>query len=232
MLKKDLNSFRKDLEAITSTIGKTKYDRAAISNFFIVYGTIELLLSVTALIVKSVVKFWPSTYTIVFNSTLCLATVFLLIYFFRERRSLKQGNSVNTLKLFDIWGFVMLLLPALMTVLDSIAKLAYSIRAFNGFLTFLIIFELTVLIIAFIATLYFTGVITEDKNILFIAVVFAVVFVACYYINLQFNADKAMEDILAYIYHYIICFVPVYWASYILLGVYFKVAGRIKNEDE
>lgn len=232
MFKKDLNSFRKDLEAITSTIGKTKYDRAAISNFFIIYGAVMLLVSTAGYIMDRSSVFWQSTYTVILNSILYPATVFLVIYFFIARRRLRQENSVNTLKIFDVWGFEMLFLPILLVISGSIAEFTYSGEVFNSYLGFILIFVLTVLIVTFIATLYFTGVITEDKNVFFIAVVFSFIFVVCYFVVLRSNADETMEVILTDIYYYLICFIPFYWASYILLGVYFKLSGRMKNEDD
>lgn len=158
MTNQDLESCKRDIEIIKSTIEKSKVNLGSMALLFLIYG-VTILISNTlcppvTMYLDIIQSFYPWLRYIV------LAALFAVYCMLLHKT--RANNNVYTLRLLHIWGITMFGIP-LITLAKNLIILILGNDILNRVQPVILVLVHLLEILAFIFALLFTGVVLGNK---------------------------------------------------------------------
>ena len=233
MTNQDLESCKRDIEIIKSTIERSKVNLGSIAPLFIIYGVTVLLFNFSIVAVRyftlvdPVLPLPPVILHIhAWSRYLLLAVLFVLFY--RRYRSVKASDNPYALQLMRIWGIAMFLSPMLTLLRTGFVEL-YGADNFMGVESLMLILVDLAEVFAFLFSLLFTGIILNHKLLTASALIFFPLIFFILFNHSQGCLFVDAEYIASFVHSRISRCNDIVVGGYALLGIYFLCAKRRKE---
>lgn len=159
MTNQDLESCKRDIEIIKSTIEKSKVNLGNMALLFLIYGVTilisDMLLCPSAIMYPDLIQtFYPWLRYIVLAALFAVYCILL--------HKTRINNNVYTLRLLHIWGITMFGIP-LFTLVKNLIILIHGNDILNRVQPIILVLVHLLEILAFIFALLFTGVVLGNK---------------------------------------------------------------------
>ena len=228
MTNQDLESCKRDIEIIKSTIEKSKVNLGSIAKLFIIYGTTMLLFS---LIRRLCLILIAPVYTTVVHQVLTVVnpivqiavSLILLFVYLKNYAQLRKTNHFFTLQLYQLWGVSMFALPLLTSAVSLSVELICGNEFYQSFSLILTCLPLFAECIFFLASLLYTGIALNKKTVILSSAVLFALMIAVYFIHPEISQESYIP-IYFRIYSYIntrtwLCRMIVF-LGYMFVGIY------------
>ena len=167
MTNQDLESCKRDIEIIRSTIERSRVNLGSMALLFIIYGATVLVSNIfcppTTMYLDVLRSFFPWIRYIVLAA--------LLIFFIFLYRSNRVANNIHTLLLLRIWGITMFGIPLIAFVKNILLVMLNEDILYRVQPIILVLVHLLE-IYAFVFALMFTGMFLGNKLMTILALVF------------------------------------------------------------
>ena len=217
MTNRELDSCKRDIEIIKSTIEKTKVNLGSISKIFIVYGMLEFILLFTNLIVSRF-HWYGQIQSIIFGVLHFVTLIILLLLFIRNYMAMQRKNHSYTLQLLHIWGIAMFVFPiysiisVLATFFVDSAHFADNIR-----IILLALPEFSE-ILFFMGALLYTGFLLNKKFMIISALALMISVIPMYHLGANFANITSPSIIYGYLHLRALIFKFIILLGYIIMG--------------
>ena len=192
MTNQDLESCKRDIEIIKSTIEKSKVNLGSISALFILYGIIMLLKTIATGTIAYAIYItydWYPVYQTTVNILYGLVFGLFILFYAGNYVKLRKCNNFYTLQLYLLWGFVMFFVPLMNTCFLAVIKTIFGNELFETGIQLIICTIPGILeVFSFVFALMATGLILNKKSITTIA---ACLFLALLMLYFFFPSDIA-----------------------------------------
>ena len=217
MIDHELDSCKRDIEIIKSTIEKSKVNLGSISKLFIIYGVTDFILLALNLIIsgfhwhKSVSAIFPIVHFTIFS--------FLLFLYIRNYANLKRSNNTYTLQLLRVWGIAMFVLPIL-SITSTLATIFIQPSTFSDNMhVILLALPEFAGILVFMMALLFTGIVLNKKSMVIIALVLMMSVIPVYHLGAGFADVTAPYTIYYYLCTRTLIYKFAELLGYIIMGI-------------
>lgn len=188
MTNHELESCKRDIEIIRSTIEKSKVNLGAVSRLFIIYGTATLLLSLIRRLCLILITpiYTAQTHqilSIVNPITQMILSAVLLFFYLKNYFHLKKHNHSYTLQLFKIWGVAMFAIPLFVSLVNCLAEFIYQKELYQSISIVLVSLLAFSEGIFFLTSLFYTGIVLGKRMITVSSIAMFVLMVFIYFVH-------------------------------------------------
>ena len=229
MTNQDLESCKRDIEIIRSTMERSKVNLGSIAKLFLVYGGVRLfqLLGTRCLSVFLTHRYATEPwFTFLFHlfPLIHVATLVILFVFYQKNYNrLKQRDIPYTLQLYRLWGYALFYTPAFTYIVTKTVDLlfSYGILTGSGAPKALYVIPYTAEIAAFLFALICTGILLENKAITSVAAIALPLLLGIFFIGSENLSDMGLGDLYALYTHS----EAMGWFAYVLLMLGYLLVG-------
>ncbi|MBE6586571.1 MAG: hypothetical protein E7645_08675 [Ruminococcaceae bacterium] len=226
MTNQDLESCKRDIEIIRSTIERSKVNLGSMALLFIIYGATVLISNLFCPPATMYLDILRSVFPWIRYAVLTASLVF---FFFLYRNS-RAANNIHTLLLLRIWGITMFGIP-LITLVKNILLLILNEDILYRAQPIVLVLVHLLEIYAFVFSLMFTGMFLENK----LMTILALVLLPIPFLALMSQAGGVALTDGVYIASYFasklhVCYNAVSCA-YMAIGIYFIVNKITKKRN-
>lgn len=230
MTNQDLESCKRDIEIIKSTIEKSKVNLGSIATLFILYG-IMMLTDILATLIMS--RFfdqsWYPTYWLIKNIVFFGAFVLFVWFYTKNYIHLKKSNHSYTLRLYLLWGIVMFFIPALDHCFYLASKVIFADAIYAGARTIVHAIPDLLILFSFPFALLATGILLEKKSITITASCLFPLLLLLFYVNsstFPVGLDNGSTALYIYVSDRTIIGQTLLYIGYIIMGMILRPIKR------
>ena len=232
MTNQDLESCKRDIEIIKSTIEKSKVNLGSIAKLFIYFGAFSCLLAIYFELIRNGSAFpWYQTARYVYFALEIFSSLLLIFLFAAYYAKMRRTNHLHTLLLFRVWGIVMFIIP-----ICNVILLILTLFLFPGSerVTMQFLFSI-VECVAFILALAFTGLYLNKRIMVTISLCAFLGLLLSFFFSVSFPLNASPENaysVLEFLNRKAESCLEATRFGYICMGIYLIPKRKVKNDTE
>lgn len=232
MTNQDLESCKRDIEIIKSTIEKSKVNLESIAKLFLFYGIFSFIFTVLGVIINHFgSRDWYQTVHTIYIIVDTLTSMLLVFMYIRKYLTFKNEQNIYSLQLLRVWGIVMFYIPIFNCCFFWMYILLMKIMP-NFYRPLLLFTSTFIEVIVFIMATVFTGIVLNKKALTTVALCTIPAILILFLFGAGYPSDISMSgiyNVLTYINRQTdVCqLIPL--LGYIAMGIYLLPPKRRKH---